>query len=188
MPGTCTLQQWAIPKSPSMPPSASMGLGRRNGGRRSGGREREGEDEAEKPDKGGRGCRAAWWRERCWSEAEAQRTRQRTLDLRATPPPFKARLHSRQDAQGMALGNAVPGHQLPGGLVKGFLSCPSVSPSGSEEIGPNDPLKQPSHHHGGPSRLHLLPERRHPSPTVPASAFALLQLQPIQHWSQSCPI
>lgn len=101
-----------------------------------------------------------------------QRTRQSTFDFQAITPPFKARFHSRQGAQGMALGSAVPGHQLLGGLIKGFLSCPSVSPSGSEEIGPNDSLKQPSHHHSGQSHIYLLPEQWLPSPTAPASVLA----------------
>lgn len=35
----------------------------------------------------------------------------------------------------MALGGAVPGHQLLRSLDKGFLSCLSVSPPGTEETG-----------------------------------------------------
>lgn len=58
-----------------------------------------------------------------------------TLDLQTTPPPFKGRVHSSRAPRGMALGGAVPGHQLLGSLDKGFLSCPSMSPPRTEETG-----------------------------------------------------
>lgn len=109
-------------------------------------KKKEKEDEVEEPDRRKRGRRVELMEEEeelkeegGMAGAGAQRTSS-TLDLQATPPPpFKGRVHSRQGSQENGIGSAVPNHQFLGGLDKGFLSCPSVSPPGIEEIGPIDP-------------------------------------------------
>lgn len=116
--------------------------------------------------------------------AGAHRTKQSTLDLQATPLPFKTRVQPRQGAPGNCTGQCYSSHQHMRGLDKGFLSCPSVSPAATEEIGPSDPLRQPSHHPSGPGHLHLSPELWLLSRIVPTSVPALLQ--PLQRGSQSC--
>lgn len=113
------------------------------------GREKEGEeDEAEEPDRRGRRRWVGLMEEEGELKEEGGMVKEEVLgwgwgtEGKAAPCTFKPHPHPSKEGstpdrapRGTALGGAIPGHQLLGSLDKGFLSCPSVSPPGTEETG-----------------------------------------------------
>lgn len=129
------LRQGDTPKSPSMPPSARTGEQNR--------KEKEEEAEAEEPeDRGGR-RRFGWMEEKVLERSWSTEDKAEHTPSPSHTPPFKAGVHSRKATRGNGIGQSCARPPVLEGSPQGFYSCFSVSPSGTEEGGPSDPLRQP---------------------------------------------